>query len=97
MQYVSLASSPRKDKKYEFAYTDDGKKIKTIHFGSKGSLTYLDHKDKTKRDNYIARHKVRENWDKVNAGSLSRYILWGDSTDLQTNLKTYLKQFNIKK
>ena len=92
-----MAPSSRKDKKYEFTFSDDGKKIKTIHFGSKGSSTYLDHKDKTKKNNYIARHKVRENWDEVNAGSLSRYLLWGDSTDLNTNLKAYLKQFNIKK
>jgi YHS domain-containing protein len=33
---------------------------KTYHFGSEGSETYLDHKDKSKRYNYIARHRANE-------------------------------------
>ena len=48
-------------------------KKKTIHFGSKDGSTFLDHKDKTKRDNYIKRHRVRENWNEVYAGSLARF------------------------
>ena len=67
---------------------------KTIHFGSKDGSTFLDHKDKTKRDNYIKRHSVRENWNKINPGSLSRYLLW-ESTNLNNNLKDYLQRFNI--
>lgn len=70
-------------------------KGKTIHFGSDVGDTYIDHKDKNKRDNYIARHKVREDWTKINAGSLSRYLLWGQHTNLQDNIKDYKKRFNI--
>jgi len=92
MKFVSLSPSTSEGKKYKIVFSDPPK---TIHFGSKGSSTYLDHKDKTKRDNYIARHKVNEQWDEVNAGSLSRYILW-EGTDLKTNLKAYLKRFGIK-
>jgi hypothetical protein len=38
---------------------------------------------------------VREDWSKVNAGSLSRFILWGDSRNINKNLKDYLRRFNI--
>ena len=91
MIFVSLKKSDRKGKKYVIVF-DNPKK--TIHFGSKNSSTFLDHKDKTKRDNYIKRHRVRENWNEVNAGSLSRFLLW-NSTDLNNNLKDYLQRFNI--
>lgn len=74
---------------------DNGRTL-TIHFGSKNSSTYLDHADKDKRRAYLARHEKNENWQEVNAGSLSKFLLWGKSTDLQTNLKEYFKRFNIK-
>jgi len=38
---------------------------------------------------------VNENWNQVNAGSLSAYILWGDSSDMYSNLLNYLDKFNI--
>jgi hypothetical protein len=39
---------------------------------------------------------MNEDWDNVNAGSLSAYLLWGRSTDLDKNLKAYLNKFNIE-
>ena len=69
---------------------------KTYHFGAEGSETYLDHKDKAKRDAYIARHRANENWEKINAGSLSRYILWGTHTSLDKAIKSFLKRFKLE-
>jgi hypothetical protein len=69
---------------------------KTIHFGLKQGSTYIDHQDKIKRKNYLARHIVNENWNEINAGSASAIILWGDNTDIIENLKDYLKKFNIE-
>ena len=97
MEFISLAPSSRKNKKYEIVFMKENGRPLTIHFGSKNSQTYIDHKDKAKRAAYIARHQKNENWDEVNAGSLSRYLLWGKSTDLDKNLNEYLKKFNIKK
>lgn len=93
MRFVSLEPSSRPTKKYVITF-DSPKK--TIHFGSKNSSTYLDHQDKQKRHNYLMRHMINEDWDSVNAGSLSAYLLWGRSTDLDKNLKTYLNKFNIE-
>jgi hypothetical protein len=93
MRFISLEKSNKPNKKLVIKFSDPNL---TIHFGSKYSSTYLDHHDKVKRSNYLKRHKVNENWDQVNAGSLSAYILWGSSTDLNTNLINYLTKFNIR-
>jgi len=92
MKFVSLQHSPNPSKKLVIKFSEPNL---TIHFGSKHSSTYLDHHDKHKRENYLKRHSVNENWDEVNAGSLSAYLLWGKSTNLKTNLNSYLKKFNI--
>ena len=92
MKFISLEKSNKPNKKLVIKFSEPDL---TIHFGSKYSSTYLDHHDKVKRSNYLKRHKVNENWNQVNAGSLSAYILWGPSTDLYENLFNYLDKFNI--
>lgn len=32
----------------------------------------------------------------MTAGSLSRWILWGDSINLETNIRSFKKKFNLK-
>lgn len=93
MKFISLEKSNKPNKKLVIKFSDPNL---TIHFGSKNSSTYLDHHDKHKRSNYLKRHMVNEDWGNVNAGSLSRYLLWGSSTDLNTNLIQYLDKFNIR-
>ena len=93
MQFISLKESTRKGKR--FMITFDNPK-QTIHFGSSVGTTYIDAGDKVKRENYIKRHQVREDWSKINAGSLSRFILWGSSRDINKNLNSYLRRFNIE-
>ena len=51
-----VITSPLKTKKYR-AIMSDGSKI---DFGLKGSSTYLDHKDETKRNNYRVRHLAND-------------------------------------
>ena len=93
MKFISINKSNKPTKKLVITFSEPDLKI---HFGSKKSKTYLDHHDKDKRSNYLKRHKPNEDWSKVNAGSLSAFILWGDTTDLNTNLDKYLKRFDIK-
>ncbi len=92
MKFISLEKSNKPNKKLVIKFSDPNL---TIHFGSKNSSTFLDHQDKVKRSNYLKRHKVNEDWNQVNAGSLSAYILWGDSSDMYANLINYLDKFNI--
>jgi len=92
MKFISLEKSNKPNKKLVIKFSDPNL---TIHFGSKNSSTFLAHHDKVKRSNYLKRHKVNEDWNQVNAGSLSAYILWGDSSDMYANLINYLDKFNI--
>ena len=67
------------------------------YFGLDTGITYIDHGDKTMRKNYLARHKVNEDWnDPKKASTLSRWILWGASTDIHKNIASYKKRFNLK-
>jgi len=85
-----IVKSNTKNKR--FTAIIDGKKI---NFGSAVGSTYIDHGDEVKRTNYLKRHKVNEDWDKINAGSLSRFILWGDSPDINVNIANYKKKFGL--
>ena len=72
-----------------------GKNNKVVHFGSKGSTTYIDSKDDKKKDAYIARHKVNEDWTKpTTAGALSKYILWNKKT-LTASIADFKRRFKL--
>jgi len=89
---MKIIKSPLATKKYR-AIFDDGYHT---DFGASGYTDYTINKDPKKREAYIARHRSTENWnDPKTAGSLSRWILWGDSTSLQTNIANYKKRFNL--
>jgi len=92
MRFVKLVNSARKGKRFVATFEDPKR---TIHFGSEKGSTYIDHHDKIKRESYLKRHEVNENWNKVNAGSLSAFLLWGKSTNLESNLIRYVKQFDL--
>ena len=59
---LDIQKSERKDKKLVFKM-DNPKR--TFHFGSKHSQTYVEGANEKKRDGYIKRHRVRENWDEI--------------------------------
>ena len=87
-----VISSPLKTKKYR-AIMSDGSKI---DFGLKGSSTYLDHHDKTKRHNYRVRHLAND-WEHYliknvipSPALLSFYLLW-NTENLEHNI-LYLNQ-----
>lgn len=91
---MKIEASTNKGKKL-VAIFDNGKRV---NFGSKGSSTYLDHKDKTKRKNYIARHSVNEKkfYDNpYKPATLSRFILWGEATNLRDAIKDYERKFKV--
>ena len=92
---IDFKKSKKKGKKYEIILLIDGKK-RSFHFGSNVSKTFVEGASIQKRNNYLKRHSVNEIWNEINPGSLSAGILWGDSDDIQENLKDYMKEFNIK-
>jgi hypothetical protein len=67
-----------------------------VPFGAKGMSDYTIHKDPARRNLYLTRHRAREKWNNPKtAGALSRWILWGDSTSLQTNLRNFKQRFSL--
>lgn len=87
-----IKPSNRKDKRYQATFNNG----KTIHFGQKGGSVYIDHGDKIKRENYIKRHAVNEDFSNpYSAGALSRWLLWGDYKTLDENHQAFMKKFRI--
>ena len=90
---MRIKASTKKGKRFMVTFQDG----KTVHFGSDGSKTYIDHGDKAKREAYLKRHAVNEDWDDpYSAGALSRWLLWGDSKDLETNHIAFMKRFKVR-
>tara|TARA_R100001015_G_C4544367_1_gene107645 strand:- start:86 stop:379 length:294 start_codon:yes stop_codon:yes gene_type:complete len=97
MVSVKISRSTKSGKKYMATFTRDNGRTKTTHFGSAGMDDYTKTKDKAQRKRYLDRHRKNENWNNYeSAGSLSRYILWGNSTSIRENIKTYKNKFNLK-
>ena len=87
---MRIEKSTRKGKRFMATFANG----KVVHFGLDGGKTYIDEGDKMKRAAYLARHKKRENWNNpYSAGSLSKFIAWGESTDINKNIETFIKRF----
>lgn len=96
MVKLVISKSDKKDKKLKAVFTYDDGKTRTTHFGAKGMSDYTIHKDKERRKRYRDRHKKDLNTnDYTKAGYLSWYILWGDSSNLNTAIKDYKKRFKL--
>lgn len=87
-----ITQSTRKDKRYLATFHNGIK----VHFGLKGGQTYIDHQDKAKREAYLKRHEKNEDWSNpYTAGSLSRFITWGESTNINKNISDFKKRFAL--
>lgn len=96
MKLISIKKSKLPKFKYTATFRKDDGKTKTTNFGAVGYDDYTIHKDKDRRQRYLTRHKKDlKTGDPTRAGFLSYYILWGDSTDLKTNIENYRKKFNL--
>jgi len=103
MKLISVKPSDKPTKKFVATFCMcEGKSCcndsdkKKVHFGSKGMDDYTITKDTEQRERYRKRHKKDlETKDPTRAGYLSWYILWGDSTSLQQNIKDFKKKFNL--
>ena len=96
-KFINLKSENDGKHKYQITLKNiaTGKSHK-VKFGAHGYDDYTLSKNNKKKENYIARHKIRENWtDPLKPGTLSRYILWNKTTIFES-LTDYLRRFNIK-
>ena len=85
----SLELSPLKNKRYRVTLTNNDH----YDFGLNGGTTYIDHQDIEKRNNYRKRHIANGKEKELiqtytpSAALFSYYLLWGDSSNLQKNIK----------
>lgn len=93
---VVIKKSTNPKKKYMAVFTDNGKKVKTTHFGSAGMSDFTKNKDEERKKRYLDRHRKNENWnDKFSAGALSRWILWNKPT-LRASIADYKRRFKLQ-
>ena len=90
---IFFSNNPKK--KYKALFTKDDGKTKTVHFGASGYDDYTTHHDKDRRRLYRQRHEKDLKGNPITAGYLSYYILWGNSTDIQTNIRSYMDRFKF--
>lgn len=105
MWLLSILKSKRQDKRYTATFCKckiknecRGTNHKTTSFGDPNATTYIDGASEEKKKAYLARHsKVKgEDWsDPTSAGSLSRYILWGDHRSFRKNIDDFKKRFKL--
>ena len=95
MKLVSVKKSDREGKKYVAEFLMDSGRTKHVHFGASGYTDYTLGATPEQREHYRTRHK-KEDWtNPTNAGALSRFILWGDSRNLQMNIRAFKSRFNL--
>jgi guanylate kinase len=94
---IRIDESTNPEKKMMAVFTKPNGRTKTIHFGARGMSDYTQHKDKSRRKNYLARHGgMGEDWnDPMTAGALSRWILWGKPS-LRESFNDFKKRFNLE-
>ncbi len=84
-----------KDGKHKYEANVDGKSIK---FGAKGYSDYTIHKDPKRKDRYIKRHSVNQDWSHSGiktAGFWAKHLLWNKPT-IAASIKDIEKNFNTK-
>jgi hypothetical protein len=95
MKLLAIVESDNPKKKYKARFLNDNGRTKTVHFGAEGMDDYTLKGDKEQRARYRARHAKDLKGDPTKPGYLSYYVLWGDSTNINTNIDSYKKRFGF--
>lgn len=94
---IILKRSPVSKKKFR-AIVKTPVGDKNVDFGASGYSDYTKHHNPKRKENYISRHRKRENWTKSGigtAGFWSRWLLW-NKPSLSESISDIEKRFNVK-
>lgn len=97
----SIGKSPKKMKRFRILINENNEP-KKYDFGLLGGQTYIDHADKDKRDAYIKRHMANQIENKLirnlipSPALFSMKLLWGQSSDLNINIRNLQREFDKK-
>ena len=93
---ISVTRTPNSSKAFKAIFKQDSGRNKTIRFGTESNFTMNPNKTEKDRKNYIARHRVNENFNNpMTAGSLSRHLLWGDTRSINKNVASFKIKFKL--
>ena len=97
MDVVITKSKNSSKKKYDALVNG----TKTVSFGQKGASDFTKHKDKDRKEAYIARHKKNEDWTKSGvktAGFYSKHVLWNKPAlkERIDDISKRFKNLNVK-
>ena len=97
MYLYKLYPSTLKYKKFD-VYVENPKtgNIKKVSFGDNRYEDYTIHKDKERRERYRNRHRSDKIKDITSAGAWSWYVLWGDSSNINTALAKMKRKFKVR-
>jgi hypothetical protein len=81
--------------KWVGVFTDDDGKTRRIAFGAKGYEDYTMHKNPLRKENYLQRHRSREDWtNPMTPGALSRFLLW-EVPDIHEAVRRFRRRFSL--
>jgi hypothetical protein len=90
MKTITIQKSKQQGKRYKV--TMDGfpdMKSHSHNFGSKYGNTYIDERSDKEKQAWYARHIGDKNFNNIHSSIyMSKNILWGDSKNIITNLKS---------
>ena len=93
---VTIKPSVRAQKKFTAVFELANGRQRTVHFGAAGASDYTQHGDDARKDQYLARHAPRENWDApMTAGALARWVLW-NRENLRDSIIDYAQRFDLQ-
>lgn len=99
---ISLRKSRLPHKKWSVTISGSARtsagSARTVHFGAAGYEDFTIHKDETRKQRYITRHRKREDWTirgLYTPGFWSRWILWNKPT-LRGSIADTNKRFNLR-
>lgn len=99
MKLIKVIKSENPNKKYDAFFKDKEGKEKKVSFGAAGYGDYTITRDISQRTRYRKRHEkdllTEKNKKGLGAGSLSYWLLWGNSTSLKKNIQEYKKKYNL--
>ena len=94
LRLIAIRKSHKTEKKYDAVFEKNGRQ-KVVPFGAAGMSNYTKHKNATRKQRYMNRHKKKENWRNPDTpGSLSRWILW-NKPSFRDSVADYKQRFGL--
>ena len=96
LRLKTIRKSHKKEKKWDAVFIKPNGSEKVVPFGQKGYSDYTKHKDKTRKQRYISRHRgMGENWRKPDTpGALSYWVLW-NKPSFRASVSDFKKRFDL--